>query len=267
MGRNRIRVSHLWFVDDTIFFFRASVDDFQNLKLILLIFGILSRLKININKSTLCGINTSHDQISKLALMLGCTISNWHLMYLGLPLGGNPKSISFWDPVIDRVSRRLDGWKKGFFITRGGGTLILSCLSHIPSYFLSLFKIPASIASRIEKMQRDFLWSRYEEGKKDHLLNWGQVCGPKEFGGSGFGKISLSNHALLGKWLWRFPKEGYTLWDQVILSISGTHPNGWDANILVRWSHRHPWKVITHTFQLFSIHTRFMVGDGTRIRF
>ncbi|RVW80770.1 putative ribonuclease H protein [Vitis vinifera] len=188
---------------------RASVDDFQNLKLILLIFGILSRLKININKSTLCGINTSHDQISKLALMLGCTVSNWPLMYLGLPLGGNPKSISFWDPVIDRVSRRLDGWKKGFFITRGGGTLILSCLSHIPSYFLSLFKIPASIASRIEKMQRDFLWSRYKEGKKDHLINWGQVCGLKEFGGSGFGKISLWNHALLGKWLWRFPKERF----------------------------------------------------------
>ena len=46
-----------------------------------------------------------------------------------------------------------------------------SCLSHIPSYFLSLFKVPASIALRIEKLQRDFLWSSSREGKRDHLVN------------------------------------------------------------------------------------------------
>ena len=145
-------------------------------------------------------------------------------------------------------------------------TLIQSCLSHIPSYFLSLFKIPVSIASKIEKMQRDFLWSGAGEGKRDHLIRWEVVSRPREMGGLGFGKTSMRNSALLGKWLWRFPRERSGLWHKVIASIYGTHPNGWDANMVVRWSHRCPWKAIAQVFQ-FSPFVRLVVGNGERIRF
>ena len=69
--------------------------------------------------------------------------------------------------------------------------------------FLSPFKIPVSIAFRIEKLQGDFLWSGCVEGKKDHLVSWDLVYRPKEVSGLGLGKISLKNQALLGKWLWR----------------------------------------------------------------
>ena len=58
-----------------------------------------------------------------------------------------------------------------------------------------------------------------------------------------------------------------TLWHQVILSIYGTHSNGWDVNTTVRWSHRCPSKTIAQVFQDFSKYTRFVVGDGERIRF
>ncbi|RVX08577.1 hypothetical protein CK203_014299 [Vitis vinifera] len=81
-------------------------------------------------------------------------------------------------------------------------------------------------------------------------------------GGLGFGKIVLRNVALLGKWLWRYPREGSALWHKVILSIYGSHSNGWDANTIVRWSHRCPWKAITQVFQEFSKFTRFVVGMG-----
>ncbi|RVW32138.1 putative ribonuclease H protein [Vitis vinifera] len=180
----------------------------------------------------------------------------------GLPLGGNPKTIGFWDPVVERISRRLDGWKKAYLSLGGRITLIQSCLSHIPSYFLSLFKIPASIASKIEKMQRNFLWSGAGEGKKDHLVRWEVVSRPKELGGLGFGKISLRNIALLRKWLWRFPRERSGLWHKVIVRIYGTHPNGWDVNMVVRWSHRCPWKAIAQVFQEFSPFVRLVVGNG-----
>ena len=55
---------------------------------------------------------------------------------------------------------------------------------------LFVFKIPAPVAAKIERLQRNFLWSGIGEGKKDHLVRWDVVCKPKEIGGLGFGNIS-----------------------------------------------------------------------------
>ncbi|KAJ9703126.1 hypothetical protein PVL29_004763 [Vitis rotundifolia] len=267
VGRNRTRVSHLQFADDTIFFSNSREEELQTLKSLLLVFGHISGLKVNLNKSSIYGINLDQVHLSRLAVMLDCKASEWPILYLGLPLGGNPKACGFWDPVIERISSRLDGWQKAYLSFGGRITLIQSCLTHLPSYFLSLFKIPASVVAKIEKLQRDFLWSGVGEGKRDHLVRWDVVCKPKTIGGLGLGNISWRNLALLGKWLWRYPREGSALWHQVILSIYGSHSNGWDANTLVRWSHRCPWKAIAQVFQGFSLITRYVVGNGERIRF
>ena len=139
--------------------------------------------------------------------MLDCKAS----LYLGLPLRGNLKACGFWDPVIERISRRLDELQKAYLSFGGRITLIHSCLSHIPSYFLSLFKIPALVSAKIERLQRDLLWSGVGESKRDHLISWDVVCKSKAKGGLGFGKISLRNLVLLGKWLWRYLRESSTL--------------------------------------------------------
>ena len=153
VGRDKTRVSLLQFADDTIFFSKASMEHLQNLKIILLVFGQVSGLKINLEKSTISVISTRQEPLSSLALVLACRVSEWPFSYLGLPLGGNPKTIGFWDPVVERISRRLGWLEKDLFVFGEGRiTLIQSCLSHIPSYFLSLLKIPVSITSKIEKM-------------------------------------------------------------------------------------------------------------------
>ena len=89
------------------------------------------------------------------------------------------------------------------------------------------------------------------------------MCNSKVEKGLRLGKISLRYHAILGKWLWRFSKESYAHWHQVILNIYGVHSNGWDTNNIVRWSHHCSWKAITQVFQIF-LDTRFVVGDGAR---
>ena len=189
-------------------------------------FRLIYGLKVNLDKSNIYGINLDQNHLSRLAKFLDCKASGWPILYLGLPLGGNPKAYSFWDLVIERISRRLDGWQKAYLSFGGRITLIHSCLSHIPNYFLSLFKIPASMAAKIERLQRDFLWSGVGECKRHRLISWDVVCKLKAKGGLGFRKISLRNLALLRKWLWRYPRESSTLWHQVILRIYGIHSNG-----------------------------------------
>ncbi|RVW28428.1 putative ribonuclease H protein [Vitis vinifera] len=174
--------------------------------------SMLEGFSVNLDKSNLYGINLDQDHLFRLALMLDCKVYDWPILYLDLPLGGNPKACGFWDPVIERILRRLNEWKKAYLSFGGKITLIHSCLSHIPSYFLSLFKIFASMAAKIERLQRDFLWSGAEECKRDHLISWDIVCKPKAKGGLGLGKISLRKFILLGKWLWRYPKKSSILW-------------------------------------------------------
>ncbi|RVW38668.1 hypothetical protein CK203_077505 [Vitis vinifera] len=203
--REKSRVSHLQFADDTILFANSSAEELQTLKSLLLVFGQVSGLKVNLDKSNLFGINLDQNHLSRLALLLDCKALDWPILYLGLPLGGNPTACGLWDPVIERISRRLDRWQKAYLSFGGRITLVHSCLSHIPSYFLSLFKIPASVAAKVERMQRDFLWSGVGEGKEIILLV-GMHCVNRG--------------------------ESTALWHQVILSIYETHSNGWDANTL-----------------------------------
>jgi hypothetical protein len=51
-------------------------------------------------------------------------------------------------------------------------TLIHSTLSSIPTYYLSLFLIPVSVAKKLERLQREFLWSGMGDETKLHLVNW-----------------------------------------------------------------------------------------------
>jgi hypothetical protein len=121
--------------------------------------------------------------------------------YLGLPLGATFKETTIWNPVLERVEKRLASWKR-LYLSKGGKlTLIKSTLSSISTYFLSLFPIPARVANQLEKLQRDFLWCGMDEKPKFHLVNWSQICAPLRLGGLAVWDIRCFNKALLGKWL------------------------------------------------------------------
>ena len=60
----------------------------------------------------------------------------------------------------------------------GEATLIKSTLSNLPTYFLSLFPIPASVANRIKKLQWNFLWGGFGDEPKIHLVKWATICAP-----------------------------------------------------------------------------------------
>jgi len=88
------------------------------------------------------------------------------------------------------------------YLSKGGRiTLIKSTLSNIPMYFMSLFHFPKSVANRIEKLQRDFLWGGLCEEFKYHLVSWPKVCSLISEGGLRIRNLIMLNPALLGKCL------------------------------------------------------------------
>ena len=75
---------------------------------------------------------------------------------MGLPLGGNSCRKMFWESEVRKVRKMLDWWKRSFLSRGGRLSLVESVLSSMSIYFLSLFKIPVSVAKEIESLMRDF---------------------------------------------------------------------------------------------------------------
>lgn len=116
--------NHLQFADDTIIFCDASSEKVDNLKYILRWFEMLSDLKINYGNCELFGIRMEGNYVKNLADAFGCRVGRLPTTYSGLPLClGLPKK-SLWDPVVERLDKKLSSWK-GRYSSLGGRLTLL----------------------------------------------------------------------------------------------------------------------------------------------
>ena len=65
---------------------------------------------------------------------------------------------TIWNPILEKMVRRLAGWKRLYLSKGGKVTLIKNTLSSLPMYFLLLFPIPVKMAKRMEDLQIDFFF-------------------------------------------------------------------------------------------------------------
>ena len=105
---NSVMVSHLLFVDGTLIFCNVDPMQITSLRAILARFEEVSGLRINFGKFELVPIGVLHN-MDVLVGMLGCRQSSLPLRYLGLPLGAKFKKLSVWNPILEKMERRLAG--------------------------------------------------------------------------------------------------------------------------------------------------------------
>ncbi|XP_039136364.1 uncharacterized protein LOC120273726 [Dioscorea cayenensis subsp. rotundata] len=126
------------------------------------------------------------------------------LSYLGIPISGRRPRKQDWECLITKVRGRLASWKSSYLSIGGRLTLVNSVLLVVPTYWMSLFRLPKWVIKAIDRIRRDFLWSGPDI---DHpgcrLVAWNNICRAKEQGGWGILALSSFNLALLGKWRWK----------------------------------------------------------------
>ena len=193
-----VRISHSLFVDDTILFCDASRDQLLSIRLALSFFQAFTDLKVNTGKSEIVPLGKVNN-LDALANILSCRVGSLSMKYLGMPLGTSFKTASIWNLILEKIEKKLLGWKRIYLSKAGRLILLKSILSSLPPYFLSLFTIPIVVAARLERIQRNFLWGSFEGSFKYPLMAWDKVCSPIEMGGLGIRNVVSFNQALSGK--------------------------------------------------------------------
>ena len=266
-------ITHLQFADDTVVLSSPSEDSLLNIARILRCFHVMSGLKVNFGKSGLLCLGVSEAISVRLAAMLKCSSLQLPFIYLGCPMGESMSRVVAWNPLVKRVQSRLASWRAVGLAKVGRLVLIKAVLNSLPVFLLSLFKIPKTVAKRIEQIQRRFLWAGNHDGRFTPPINWRSVQAPKELGGLGVGCLEIKNSSLLFKWWWRFTQERQSLRCCVISAIhripaSSYLPIGTSPRITGAW------KSIT-AVSLASPHARLslwksmsiVLGDGSAIFF
>jgi hypothetical protein len=157
VGREGLPVSILQYADDTLCIGEASVENLWTLKAVLRGFEMASGLKVNFWKSGLVGINVTNEFLTMASDFLNCRISDLPFKYLGLPVGGNSRLCSMWNPLVEVIKRRLCSWGNKYISLGGRIVLINAVLNALPVFYLSYFKIPIKVWREVTKIQRKFL--------------------------------------------------------------------------------------------------------------
>lgn len=168
--------------------------------------------------------------------------------------------------MIDKVDKRLDGWRGLLLPLAERVILVRSVLRALPIYAMSVLLLPAGTVQEIEKRRRAFFWTGQETVTGGNCkVAWDIVCAPFVNGGLDFLSLTQMNLCLLLKY---------------ISKLHNVHPATDPSYIVSKygWVHDsrrehdeyqpHPiWRDIMKGLELFRSTTMLQLGNGIRTSF
>lgn len=212
LSRYGPELTHLLFADDMVLFADATEEQMRAMKSCLDRFEAVSGQRINLQKSQIYfSCNVLPEQINKIVKIAGIGNTTDLGRYLGVPAIHGRVNQSLYAPMLDRLDKKMDGWKNRYLSMAGRSILAQSCLSSIPYFAMQTAYLPMGLCDEIDKKIRKFIW-----GTGVHLVSWDTVTKAKHDGGLGIRKSRDMNIAFLAKAGWRLIKEKECLWAKVI---------------------------------------------------
>lgn len=118
----------------------------------------------------------------------------------------------------------------------------------------------------VDKRCRDFIWGDTVDERTVHLVNWRQVCTPKDWGGLGLRSARLINQTALMKAGWQLITGGKDLW---VKTLKAKYKCG--RGILPKVNKdracSNMWRGICHAWPEVLNNIAWRVGDGALINY
>ncbi|XP_021839984.1 uncharacterized protein [Spinacia oleracea] len=263
--RGASSISHLFFADDSLLFFRVSPRECDQVISILEEFSGLSGQVINYKKSFVkFSPNTPQDYRDYLAASLRLGQRSSLGPYLGVPVDiGRSKCSGFFD-LVDIIARKLANFSSLHLSAAAKLVVINSVLVASITHVLSVFLIPKSICDRIDSLCLRFWWRSSAASKGMAMVSSSLLHFPKGMGGLGVRKISTFNQALLAKTAWRIVHHPQLLVSRLYQTrypALAIHPPSTRVSC-PSWGFRS----LSRGFQVLDQGIAWKPGAGTRIR-
>jgi hypothetical protein len=150
-------ITHLLFADDLIIFAKATSSEAATIKSCLDLYCSWSGQQVNVGKSSLLfSKNTSSSTINSIKGIFLYKLTSSSSYYLGLPfIIGKSKKEAF-QPILDKVLNKIEGWRAKTLSQAGKTVLIEACAATIPSYAMSTFVLLDSVCNILDRQFKNF---------------------------------------------------------------------------------------------------------------
>ena len=166
-------ITNLLFADDSLILMKANQQNAETLKSILDLYCAASGQMVSVEKSSIFfSPNTSGDIREQICSILNIMIEALNDKYLGLPAHVGLDKTDCFQYLIDRIVMRISGWKEKLLSTGGKEVLLKSVVQAIPTYAMSVFKIPKKNCKGITDEMSHFWWGDDDNQRRMHWMAW-----------------------------------------------------------------------------------------------
>ncbi|KAJ4796181.1 RNA-directed DNA polymerase (reverse transcriptase)-related family protein [Rhynchospora pubera] len=260
LSRNGPTLNTLLYADDLLIFGEASMEEVRHIVSVLDQFCVMSGQQIGHSKSKVWFSNSTPQTMKNYVLQaLNATLANPSEVYLGSPaIARTPRH---FQPLVNKIECKLQGWKATFLSQAGKITLIKSVIEPMLLHAMSTSSVPKETLARIQSKVTTFFWSSKEQ-RKMPMIAWRKITKPKMCGGLGLRDFHCLNKAFNLKCLWKLATNSSALWVQIAKAKYLRNESVWSSTRRSRCTTL--WKALMDARQNIQQHIVWQLGDGTK---
>ncbi|KAG7533326.1 hypothetical protein ISN45_Aa08g009650 [Arabidopsis thaliana x Arabidopsis arenosa] len=207
-----LNMSHLSFADDIMVFTDGSPQSLHGTLAVFEEFAHMSGLTINVTKSSLFAASRGKQQLENEAMNVGLAVCELPVRYLGLPLTTKAMTKTDYEPLLEKIRKRLSHWTTRHPSYAGRVQLIKSVIASITNFWSSVFCLPKRCFKEIEGMCSAFLWSGSPNNHSKSKVAWEDLCVPKQEGGLGIRRLHEVARVFALSLIWKIISDSNSLW-------------------------------------------------------